>query len=324
VISLHAWPGGLAVAVQGPAHRAVAIFGPDGWRRSEPKLVFPDGPPPGTESVTLAVPEWLADQLASLEMSLGGVHTDFIRLDRLLSRLHRQSASAVVLVLGSRPAVVVLVDGRMQVLEPAVPAGVAGMPSLAGATGWIAVFAGRVVVPAAGQPAPAKPAEKPIASAVVAEPAVVAEQEQIAEPELVAEPVHAAEPAAVAESAPQPVLAAEPVREPTRAAEPAPEPVRAAAPSRGSPSVEERFVVSSDIAAAIPDDVAAEISAVAGAGALSVAPRCDGSQTVAEIAASTGLTRDQVSAVVRLLLARKLAFRYVSRVRPATGAKARN
>jgi hypothetical protein len=346
VISLHAWPGGLAVAIQGDAHRAVLVFGPDGWRRSEPKLVFPDGPPPGTESATLPVPEWLADQLAQLELSLGGVHTDFIRIDRLLSRLHRQSANAAVLVLGTKPAIAVLTDGRLQVLEPPVPTGVSPMPILAGASGWIIVFSGRVSVPAASQQPPARPVETAVEAPQHAqEPVQAQEREQMPEPapgavepepttaelhpaaealdpvvaaqELTVphEQVQTAEPAMPAE--PEPVRSATPPSEPVRATDA----VRPAAPAAAA--AEERFVVSSNIAAAIPDDIAAEISGVAGAAALSVVPRLDGSQTVAEIAASTGLGRDQVSAVVRLLVARKLAFRYVSRVRPATGAKAR-
>jgi hypothetical protein len=289
VIALHAWPGGLAVVVEGTTHRAVAVFGPDGWRRGEPRVVFPDGPPPGTQSFTLAGPDWLMDQIAPLELSLGGVHTDFIRLDRLLSRLQAQAASGAVLVLGSRPAVIVLSRGRLEVIEPAVPAGAPALPILAGSDGWVLVFTGQVVAPVERKDAVA-------VEPVPVEPAPV-------EPE----------PAAPEPAVPQ---------EHTPPAVPVP-PMEPALPAlRSAAHTDERFVAASDIVRSMPDDVAAEITAAVSEDGLAVVALLDGSHTVAQVAESLGLTVDQVSGVVRLLVARRLAFRYVSRIRPATGAKA--
>lgn len=247
MIALHAWPGGLAIVVEARARRAAAVFGPDGWRRGEPGAVLPEGPPAGAESVVLPLPAWLVDQLTALEIDLGGAHTEFVHLDRLMARMQADGRDGAIIVLGRQPAAVVLVDGTPHIIEPDLPAGAPVMPVLAGASGWIVVFSGKVAVPA-------------------------------------------------------------------------PMPVHLPATDAQAPA-DERFVVASHIARAVPDDVAEEIRAAVGEPALAVVPHLDGARSIAEIAKSTGLTTGQVAAVVKLLAARKLAFRYVSRVRPPTGAR---
>lgn len=253
MIAVHAWPGGLAAVVEGAASRSAAVFGPDGWRRGEPREIFPDGPPAGAKTTTLALPDWLADQLAPLVLTLGGVHTDFVRLDLVVERLGVQGASGALVVLGERPAVIVAADGHLWVLEPRTRAGAPAVAVAGDARGWILQFSGRVVLPAG---------VKTTAGDVTAHPA--------------------------------------------------------AAPSSG-----ERFVVASSVAQSPPEDVVAAIAATAGDAAIAALAHLDGSRTLDDVAAMTGLSIEQVAAVVRLLLARKLAFRYVSRTRPATGAPTR-
>jgi hypothetical protein len=270
VISLHAWPGGLAVAVEGPSRRAAAIFGPDGWRRVEPAQFFAEPLPSGTATERLAAPGWLTDQIAPMDLALGGVHTEFVRLDRLLGRLRSQDANGVVAVLGARSSLILLSDGRMQVLLPRIPPDAPPLPFLAGMEGWILVFAGRVAVPAEEAAASLEP------------------------------PAGAPEPEPVAAEMPAGL----------------PEPARVALGAGG-----ERFVAASSVVARVPAAVHAEIVAAAGDAGPAVIRYLDGSCTTAEIAAAVGLSSDQVAAVIRLLVGRRLAFRYVTRVRPAGNAR---
>lgn len=272
------------MVVDGPPRPAATVFGADGWRRGDPRLVFPDGPPPDAQSVSLDLPDWLVGQLAQLELALGGVHTDFIRVDRLLARLHTQAANGAVIVLGPRPAAVVVQQGRLHVIEPAAPAGAPALSVLAGAQGWVLVFSGPVTVPAAAAlPQP------------VAEPAIAERPQPVTTP-----------PAPFALT-PAPSATSAPATPPTPVSPPA--------------MTDERFVASSSLLRSVPDDVAAEIETAAGDDGLAVVAYLDGSHSVAEIAQDLGLSIEQVSSVIRLLVSRKAAFRYVSRTRPATGAK---
>jgi hypothetical protein len=84
---------------------------------------------------------------------------------------------------------------------------------------------------------------------------------------------------------------------------------------------EDRFLVSSAAAQSLPPDVAAELAALAGEVGIEIVALLDGSRTTGEIAHATGLHLDQVSAVVKVLVSHKLAFRYVSRARRPTGVQ---
>lgn len=247
MIVLHAWPEGLAIVVEAPARRTAAVFGPAGWRRGEPGVVLPEGPPAGAETAVLDLPAWLLDGLATLEIDLGGAHTEFVRLDRVMARMQAEGRDGVLLVVGREPLAVALSHGAPRVLAPDVPADTPVNRVLARASGWIVVFRGTVAAPAP-MTAPGAPAE-----------------------------THA--------------------------------------------MADARFVVASAIARAIPDDVEEEIRAAAGEAGLTAVALLDGTRSVAEIAAGTGLSAETVAVVVKLLAARKLAFRYISRVRPPTGAR---
>lgn len=269
MISLSAWSDGLAVVVEGAYRRRAALFGPDGWRYGDPTDVLPDGPPAGAERVSLALPAWLVDQLPTLDLMFGGLHTDFVRLDRLLGRLQAQAADGTVLVLGPSPAVVVLQGGVLRAVDPALPEGAPVLPAVARARGWVLVYAGKVGMPVA------KPFARPL------------DLDEVAPPPQATPPVPAAE--APASSAPD------------------------AQPTRDAPG--ERFVAAPS-AGDVPDELAARLRAEA-AEALVILGLLDGTRTTADVARAAGLPPDRVAAAIRVLVAHKLAFRYVSRARPA-------
>jgi hypothetical protein len=269
VISLFAWSDGLAVVVEGAYRRRAALFGPDGWRYGDPADVLPEGagPPPDAERVSLALPAWLVDQLPTLDLMFGGLHTDFVRLDRLLGRLQAQAADGTVLVLGPSPAVVVLQGGLLRAVEPALSEGAPVLPAVARARGWILVYAGKVGMPVA------KPFARPL------------DLDEVARPQ------------------------------PTPGAPPSPAPGSPPGePTRDAPG--ERFVASPS-ARDVPEELAARLRAEA-AEALVVLGLLDGTRTTADVARAAGLAPDRVAAAIRVLVAHKLAFRYVSRARPAT------
>jgi hypothetical protein len=282
----YAWPEGLAAVIEGAARRRAALFGPRGWQVGDPLLLLPDGPPRDAETAWIPLPAWLVEQLPSLELLGSGLHTDFIRVHRLVERLRADGAEAVVFVLGRAPAAVAVAGGRVTLIEPADADATTLESVLTAAAGWIVVFSGAVTVRAAA-PAPAP-------TQVVVE-----------EPKAPVEPVVEVEtPAAgVMKLAPE-------VTKPT------------AGDARAAPGVsEERYLVSPAAAASLPSDVAAELAALVGHASGDVVALLDGSRTAAEIAQITGLRAEQVSAVVRTLVAHKLAFRYVSRARRPTGAQ---
>ncbi|MDQ7857206.1 MAG: hypothetical protein QN174_13875 [Armatimonadota bacterium] len=315
MISLFAWPDGLAVVVEGAYRRRAALFGPDGWRFGDPADVLAAGPPPDAEHVSFALPAWLVDQLPTLDLMFGGLHTDFVRLDRLLGRLQAQAADGTVLVLGPSPAVVVLQGGALRAVEPSLPDGAPVLPAVARARGWILVYAGKVGMPVV----------KPFARSldldeIAASPA--------APPPRAASPPPAAvssAPAAAAAAAP-PVPAAQPApATPAASVIPSPSAVPAAPgpPAAGAPASEpgrdvpgERFVAS-PAARDVPEELAARLRAEAGEEALVVLALLDGSRTTTDVAGAAGLPADRVAAVIRVLVAHRLAFRYVSRARPA-------
>ncbi|MDR7484308.1 MAG: hypothetical protein QN187_03175 [Armatimonadota bacterium] len=260
MISHYAWPGGLALVIEAQDRRHAAVFGPQGWRAGDPRAVLPDGLPPGVEVERLGVPPWLAEQLPSLEMAQGGLHTDFVRLDRLLTRLEAEGARGVVLVLGRSPAVWVLADGRPSVVLAPDRAGDPAAALSSRASGWIVVLAGPVTMPVRPSAAPEAQAPEP------------------------APPQPAAEPVAPA-------------------------------------AAEVRFVAAPGTSQAMDGEAAALIRAAVGDAGLRVVGFLDGSRTAGEIAREVGLSSSQVVDVIRILADRKLAFRYVSRTRPPTGAR---
>jgi hypothetical protein len=140
------------------------------------------------------------------------------------------------------------------------------------------------------------------------------------------EPPPEISPVAAAGSAPQlpehPVPSETP-QTPVPAAAPA---VPAAAPAgagTGSPGgiqPGDRFVAAAD-ARTPPEETAAQIGSIAGGKAQPIVDLLDGSRTIQEIADALEVPADQVGQVVRVLVGARLAFRYVSRARPATGAR---
>lgn len=257
-ITHYAWPGGLAMVIETPASGTTAVFGPGGWRVGPSRAVFTEGPPPGAETSHLALPEALADQLASLQPVGVGLHTDFVRLDRLVSRLRSERTDAAVFVAGRAPAALVLSDGELTVIEPPPAAHEPADEVISGAAGWIIVALGKLILPTEPRPAP-----------------------------------QAQSGSARAPASPD-------------------------AFGRFGPDA--RYVLTPGAANRLPADAAAQISAATGEAWPGLAALLDGAHTLSEIAAATGLGPGTVVTVMGVLVAHRLVFRYVSRVRPPTGA----
>ncbi len=309
-ITHFAWPEGLAIVIDVPDCRTAALFGPRGWQVGEAAAVFPDGPPEESEATSLVLPKWLAGQMPSLAFEGGGLHTDFLRVHRLVERLRGEGADGAVFVLGRAPAAVVIAGGRATVLEPPAAEETRIEDVLAAADGWVVVLSGPIRIPV---PASAKSPRRVVGEETA--PAVVA-------PELIVEEIHpaaaASEPIAEepqpAADVPEPIV--EPVMPIADHVKAAPETVGAAASAD-----EERFLVSPGAVQSLPADVATELRAIAGDAGFDVAALLDGSRTSTEVALTTGLRPEQVSAVVKALVAHKLAFRYVSRARRPAGVR---
>lgn len=273
----YAWSRGLAAVVEAQACRTAAVFGPGGWEQGQPGAVLPSGVPPGAEEAHLALPEWLAEQIAGLQFSAGGLHTQFVRLSLLLERLRLQPSGGVVLVLGERPSVYLVAGGQVTQYGE-------GAATPDEASGWIVVFSGGVRVPAARPPA----AEEPPA------------------PE---EPPAAEEPRAPVEP---------PAAEEARAAVAEPPGVREEPCAADDPcAADETYFVPAGVRNSLPEEVAAGVLEVAGPEGRAVPGLLDGTRTIAAVAAMVGLTTGQARAVVGVLMAQRLAFRYVGRSRQA-------
>lgn len=307
MISHFAWPGGLAIVVEAPARRFAAVFGQHGWRAGDPREVFPEGPPRTAEVVTLTLPSWFIDQVPSLEFALCGIHTDFVRVNRLLDRLQTDQVDAAILVLGVTPAAIVLSGGHTTVVEPAAAWGTPADAVIARAAGWIVVLSGKVAVPVQAELFQ-RPARDESA-AMVGPPRVDTSQP------LPAANQYLPSPSQPAPAASQPLPAG---------SQPAPNHPAPSGPRVEAARVqgEERFVTATGASQALPDEVVAAIRSAAGETGLSVLELLDGARTLAEIAQTTGLRTEQVAVVVKTLVTYKLAFRYVTRVRPATGVRA--
>ncbi|MGH2402952.1 MAG: hypothetical protein ACRDGN_00670 [bacterium] len=306
-ITHYAWPGGLATVVEGPASGIAAVFGPGGWRIGPAQEVLSETPPQGAEMYHLALPETLTDQVAaSLHLVGSGIHTDFVHLDRLVARLQADGTDAAVFVLGRAPAALVLSGGQVTVVEPRhEPL----EEVLTGAEGWIVVGLGRVSLPAPAAPrrADARPHREP--APVVPASAPV-------------EPI----PAPI-EPVPAPVAPVSPPAQPEPAQVDLPSPAGAsadgatAAPGAfGRFAPDALFVLAHDAADRLSAEASAQIAGAAGDAGRPLMALLDGAHTLSAIAAASGLAPSAVTSVVEVLLTHRLVFKYVSRVRPATGA----
>ncbi|MDR7532789.1 MAG: hypothetical protein QN183_11955 [Armatimonadota bacterium] len=84
-----------------------------------------------------------------------------------------------------------------------------------------------------------------------------------------------------------------------------------------------RFLCAPGADAALAPELRAAIQTATGVDPGAVVRYLDGGHTLAEVAAASGLRGPQVAAVLEVLVARRLAFRYVSRSRPQTGSRLR-
>ena len=295
-ITHYAWSGGVAAIFEASTPCA-AVFGPSGWHVGAPDTVFADGPPARAEAAQLRLRKDVVERIASLEFAGAALHTDFVHLDRYIARLQSDQASAVVLVLGPKPAVLNLNGGALAVIEPESAATSGAV--IKQARGWIIVITGSlqaqtvsVATPAAEPIAvvDAAPVEVPVIEVQATKVAVV--EEAVAQPEV----------------APPPPLAA---------------PSRELEAVFGRFAGEARYLLSPGVAENLPSDVAAALAGVVSNGVTGTVLRLlDGAHTLAEIAAQTGLTPAQVGGILEALVSHRLAFKYVSRSRPAAGASA--
>lgn len=312
-ITHYAWPGGVAVIFDASTPCA-AVFGPGGWRVGSPDTVFSDGPPVGAEVAQLWLSPHVVEQIASQEFAGAALHTDFVHLDRYMARLQAEETNVIVLVLGPGPAAFAIRGGLISNVEPSAATSDAVLRQ---ARGWIVVIAGALqeqaspheviapqsavvsAVPAA-TPSVVPRVDEPPPAPVLAANGTGPEAAQAPRLPVLSVP---ADPAS-----PQPVLPAHTER---------PEAVFGRFPGEG------RYLLSQGIAENPPAEIAAELATFAGNGATgTMLHLLDGAHTLSQIAAETGLTPAQVGGMLGTLVAHRLAFKYVSRPRPAAGASA--
>jgi len=302
-VTHYAWPGGLAMVVETPASAAAAVWRADGWRTGPVDEVFAR-PPSGAEVIHLALPESLAGELAELQLLGSSLHTDFVHLDRLVNRLAAQGTDAALFVLGRAPAALVLHGDRVTLVEPAPSAHEPLEEVLTGADGWIvvglvSVAVSRVTPDASVRGAVSGPGTEPPIPAPAPAPA----------------PAAAPAPDAVSQ-----VQAAVPAgREPAGSAEGS-RAGRDSAGAFGRFAGDARFVLAHDASPRMSADASAKIAEAAGESTPAVLALFDGTHTLLQISAATGLGPVAVASIVEILLAHRLVFRYVSRVRPPTSA----
>jgi len=296
-IAHYAWPGGLAVVFEGSGAEVAAVFGLGGWEHGPRRLIFPAEAPPEAAASFLALPAALVDQLAWQRFSGGALHTDFVFLDRLVRRLTPGTDDVVLLVLGRSPGALLCSRGRVTVIEPAAAADEPLTLLLPSLSGWIVVISGKVSLEVAAPP-PEKP--RPQQQAAAAPPV----------------PPRAPVPPRVQPPAPEPAPAAPPV---PLASPDGQKPVPA---TFGRFVPDARFVLASGAAGRLPPEVATRLAAIAGDAWVGLVGLLDGAHTLQDIASSTALTADRVAEALDVLVASKLAFRYVSRTRPQAGAPA--
>jgi hypothetical protein len=289
-VTHYAWPGGLAMVVETPASATAAVWRADGWRTGPVDEVFAR-PPSGAEVIHLALPESLAGELAELQLLGSSLHTDFVHLDRLVNRLAAEGTGAALFVLGRAPAALVLHGDRVTLVEPAPSAHEPLEEVLTGADGWIvvglvSVADSRVTPDASVRGSVSGPGSEPI----------LTEQKPFS-----------AQHADVGASSTEPPIPA-----------PAPAPVPAGAFGRFAGDA--RFVLAHDASRRMSADASAKIAEAAGESTPAVLALFDGTHTLLQISAATGLGPVTVASIVEILLAHRLVFRYVSRVRPPTSA----
>jgi hypothetical protein len=282
----YAWPGGLAVVVEGGGAATAAVFDAGGWRTGPRDVVLHGGPPPGAVVTRLALPADVAVRCTELAFVSGALHTDFVSLPRLGRRLQSDGASATLFVVGPHPAAVVISDGVLTAFDPTRPQA-SEEDVLKRATGWIVHLAGRMRGPAAPPGDPASAVEAAAAHESAAAPA-----DQAAVPPA----TRAGPPAAQEPGAP-----------------PSGPPASPAAFGRFPPTA--RFLLAPGARAGLPQAVDAEMAAAVGAHRQQLLALLDGTHTLEAVAAATGLQAAQVAAAVEVLLTHRLAFRYVSRAR---------
>ena len=326
-ITHYAWSGGVAAIFEASTPCA-AVFGPSGWHVGAPDTVFADGPPARAEAAQLRLRKDVVERIASLEFAGAALHTDFVHLDRYIARLQSDQASAVVLVLGPKPAVLNLNEGALAVIEPASAATSGAV--IKQARGWIIVITGSLQAQTVSV---ATPAPEPIAvvdaapvGAAPVEVDVPATKVTVIEVPVVEVP--ATKVAVIDEAVATPEIA-QPEIAPPEIAPPEIAPLPPAAPPRELEAVfgrfagEARYLLSPNVAENLPSDVAAELTGLVSNGVTGTVLRLlDGAHTLAEIAAQTGLTPAQVGGILEALVSHRLAFKYVSRTRPAAGASA--
>ena len=306
-ITHYAWSGGVAAIFEASTPCA-AVFGPSGWHVGAPDTVFADGPPARAEAAQLRLPKDLVERIASLEFAGAALHTDFVHLDRYIARLQSDQASAVVLVLGPKPAVLNLNGGALAVIEPASAATSGAV--IKQARGWIIVITGSLQAQTVSV---ATPAPEPIA---VVEAALVGAAPVEVE-------VPATKVAVIDEAVATPEIAQPEIAPPEIAPLPPAAPPRELEAVFGRFAGEARYLLSPNVAENLPSDVAAELAGIVSNGVTGTMLRLlDGAHTLAEIAAQTGLTPAQVGGILEALISHRLAFKYVSRSRPAAGASA--
>jgi len=316
-ITHYAWSGGVAAIFEASTPCA-AVFGPSGWHVGAPDTVFADGPPARAEAAQLRLPKDLVERIASLEFAGAALHTDFVHLDRYIARLQSDQASAVVLVLGPKPAVLNLNGGALAVIEPASAATSGAV--IKQARGWIIVITGslqaQTVSVATPAPEPIAVVEAALVGAAPVEVEVPATKVAVIEVPVVEVP--ATKVAVIDEAVATPEIAQPEIAPPSPAA-----PSRELEAVFGRFAGEARYLLSPDVAENLPSDVAAELAGIVSNGVTGTMLRLlDGAHTLAEIAAQTGLTPAQVGGILEALISHRLAFKYVSRSRPAAGASA--
>jgi len=288
-VTHYSWPGGLAVRLVGPDAGLSAAFA-DGWRVEPVQEGQEAEAPPGADVVHLALPADVASQCAALEFVGAALHTDFVSLSRFVRHLQGEGVSAVLLVVGPHPAVVVVDRGAVTALDPARP-DASEADVLKRASGWIVHLAGKLrSVPAT---AAGPPGARTGSGATAAE---------------AADDAPAFEAAGTTGAVALPTASVDLAGTTTGA-------------TFGRFPPDARFLMAPGARRALPADVTARIAAVTGRDAETLLALLDGSRTLDEVAAAASLAAPQVAEVVELLVARRLAFRYLTRPRSASRSR---